>query len=328
MAYQQLQDLARSYPSQDESVLPQLAGEYRIRHEREVLELAALAADVGMADIKSLGLEPEPDPQLLEAFQRAYPSRSVDDLRQASEEQLQGWANGIKGTLFEVWARDMLNAGGSVGDIKLPPGAAAVLADPPVQPGWDLAIVDEAGETLERLQLKATSSLGYVKGALEKYPDFSVIVPQELDGAAALDDRLEAVDVTNEHFNEVVDEQLGELSESAVTDLLHQSAEFAFDALPAASAVVIGVLEGRQVLMGRSTVEQSLRRGAARLGGSVVYSVLGAGLTAAGAGVVAIPTVTALRLAEGRVRHWMAMEQRLEEQTDEIVRWTQARAGI
>ena len=105
-----------------------------------------------------------------------------------------------------------------------------------------------------------------------------------------------------------------------VTDILHQSAEFAFDAIPAVSAVVIGLSEGRQVLLGRSTVEESLRRGTVRLGRSSVYSVIGAGLMAADAGVISIPTVTVLRIAEGRVRHRMAMERHLEEKTAEIER--------
>ena len=286
-----------------------------------------MAADVGMADIVNLGLEPEANPQLLEAFRHAYPNQSVDALREASDEQLAGWANGIKGTLFEIWARDELNAGGSIGDIKLPPGAEAMLAENLSQPGWDLKIVDGAGETLEQLQLKATGELGYIRDALEKYPDIKIVVPEEFDGAAALDDALTAAGISNARLAEMVDEQLSELSEAVLPDLLHQGAEFAFDVLPVTSMVVIGLSEGRQVLMGRSSVEQALSSGMTRVGRSVAYSVIGAGLAAAGVGVISIPTVTALKIAEGRVRHWIAMEQDMEEKTNEILRWTQAKAG-
>ena len=281
MGYEQLQELARSYPVQDGNALSRLAGGYRVRRERGVLDLAAMAVEVGVDDIWSLGLEPESHPQVLEAFRHAYPTQSVDALRRASEGQLQRWAKGIKGTLFEILVRDGLNAGESIGDIKLPPGAEAMLAEDLRQPGWDLKIVDKAGRVLDRLQLKATGGLGYVKDALEKYPDIRIIVPGDIDAAAALDDRLVAAGITNAHLDEVVDGQLHRLREGALARLLRPSAKFVFDALPVASMVVIGLSEGRQVLMGRSTVEQALARGMVRLGRSAAYSVIGAGLAAA-----------------------------------------------
>ena len=75
--------------------------------------------------------------------------------------------------------------------------------------------------------------------------------------------------------------------------------------------------------MGRSTVEESLKRGGARLGRSSVYTVIGAGLTAVDAGIISIPTIIALRVAEGRVRHREAMGNHLDEKTQEVLRQLQ-----
>ena len=320
MGYDELTKLSESYPTQDRDAIPNLARQYSLRQEREILELAAFAADVGLDDVLNLGLEPEANPQFLDAFKLQYPNVSLDSLRDATEERLSGLANGAKGKYFEVLVAEKLNAGESVGGIQLGPGENAGLFESPIHPGSDLYIINDAGEIVEEIQLKATESLGYVKEALEKYPDIPVMVPQELSDAAAIHDNIVSADISDELLEDVGKEQLGELSEDAITDIVEQSAEFAFDAIPAVSAVVIGLSEGRQVLLGRSTVEESLRRGTVRLGRSSVYSVIGAGLMAADAGVISIPTVTVLRIAEGRVRHRMAMERHLEEKTAEIVR--------
>ena len=49
--------------------------------EREILELAALAADASLDRVTTLGLEPGADPQFLEAFQLQYPNVSLESLR-------------------------------------------------------------------------------------------------------------------------------------------------------------------------------------------------------------------------------------------------------
>ena len=320
MAYQKLKDLAQSYPPQPRNALLELVGEYRARHEREIMEMAAMVSDVGVDAVLNLGLEPGSNPQLLEAFRLQYPRQSIGALRQATDEQLQGWAHGIKGKYFELLVAEKLNSGERIGDIKLLTGEVAKIAESPVQGGWDLAIVNRSGETVEEVQLKATDSLGYIKDAFEKYPAIRIIAPQELEDAANLQDDLLSVNISNEYLEETVDEQISELSEDLITDILERSAEFAFDALPVMSAVVIGVSEGRQILMGRSTVEESLHRGTARLGRAAVYSVIGAGVATTGVGLISIPTVTALKVAEGRVRHRMAMGQHLAEKTRDILR--------
>ena len=202
---------------------------------------------------------------------------------------------------------EKLNAGESVGDIALAPGEIARVGEIANQPGWDIEIIDEAGELVEQVQLKASDSMSYINEALEKYPDIRIIAPQEMESRATDMEELLSTNITNASLEGEVGEQLSELSEDAITDILEQSAEAAFDAIPGISAALIGLTETGQVLMGRSTVEESLRRGGARLGRSSVYTVIGAGLTAVDAGIISIPTIMALRVAEGRVRHRAAM---------------------
>ena len=50
-----------------------LAEKFRIRNEKEVLGMASLATDIGLDDMINLGLEPDINPQLMEALD-AYPA--------------------------------------------------------------------------------------------------------------------------------------------------------------------------------------------------------------------------------------------------------------
>ena len=170
-AIDSLQRLAANYPSKERSNLADLASHYETRSQREVLEIAAIATDVSADSILNLGLEPENNPLIMEAFRLQYPNLD-EDLVGSSEDRLSGLANGIKGKYFELLVCDRLNNGESLGELRLGPGQVARLADSPTQEGWDLEIVEaEGGSLVEHIQLKATTSMGYVKSALDKNPD-------------------------------------------------------------------------------------------------------------------------------------------------------------
>ena len=72
MAYEALKTLAESYPPQERETLLALVQDYRSRDEREILELAAIAADVSLDSVLNLGLEPEANPQFWDAFRLQY----------------------------------------------------------------------------------------------------------------------------------------------------------------------------------------------------------------------------------------------------------------
>ena len=318
MAYQELNNLARSYPSQSRDALSKLAARYSRRNELEVLELAALASDVSIDDITTLNLEPESNPLLREAFGLQYPNVSLESLKGATEERLQGLAKGVKGKYFEVLVSKKLNAGERVGDIHLEPGQTARLASSPTQPGWDLRIEDSNGEVVQDLQLKATDSMSYVKEALEKHPDIKVVVPSELDAEAALRDDVIATGISNDNLGDETRTKLDELSEGNLKDLADNSAEFGFDSLPLVSAAVIFATEGGMVMLGRSTMKEAIQRGRGRLLRTGVYSTVGTVLMATPAGPIAVPTTIALRIAEGRIRNVSAAGEYMEGKAQEI----------
>ena len=208
--------------------------------------------------------------------------------------------------------RDRINAGEHLGEIKLRPGQIARLAESPTQTGHDLEIVNRDGSIDELLQLKATNSMSYVKQALEKYPDIRVATTSEVDDTAG---NILGTDVSNEQLKLVSEAQMGELGEDMAQDLLEKGAEATVDSIPLISMVTTGVIEGRRLLTGRSTLRESLRRGAKRMGKAAVYDAIG---TALGPTGVAVPVVVGLRVTEGRITQRIALGHHLESKTREL----------
>ena len=314
MGYEELHDLAESYPTEEREALFELAQKYRSRDEQEILQLAAIAADVSLDSVLNLGLEPEEDPLFSEAFTRQYPNVDIQSLVGASDERLDGLANGVKGKYFEMLVCDRLNAGERVGELQLLPEQTARLADSSTQSGWDAIIENQDGSTDELLQFKATESMGYVKEALVKHPDIRVVVPSEVDDIPAA---VLGTDISNEQLDSIAQAQIGEMGETVVEDLLDKGAEAAFDSIPFATMIATGVIEGGRVLTGRSTLRESFRRGALRMGRAGVYNAIGVVLAPTG---VAVPLVIGLRAVEGRVTGRVALGDHLEARTLDLCR--------
>ena len=290
-----------------------LAEEYRRRSERDVLELAAISADITADDLTNLGLEPEKNPQLLEAFERANPSVDPATLADRSAEQIQGYVNNTKGIYFEMLVAKRLNDGETVGELQLEAGQEARLAASQNQPGWDLEIVDRNGETVEEIQLKATEDLSYVKGALEG--GYRVAVPEEVDREL---DGIVGTNISHSMLEETTEEQIVELSEDAISNALDIAAEFAVDVIPVTSALIIGVTEGRHYLMGRATLRDTMRSGGKRLRRASAYGAIGSALSATGLGLAAIPVVMGMRVGETRVTARINLGDNLQGRTAEL----------
>ncbi len=315
MIQEELTAISDGYSPRQQSELLALAEQYHRRNERDVLEIAGTSADVAAADLINLGLEPDYNPQLLEAFRLQYPNVDPVSLVGRSHESLDGLVNGVKGKYFEVLVRDRLNSGETVGELQLEPGQVARLAESSTQRGWDLEIVDQNGETAEHIQLKATEDLYYVKDALEKYPDVRVAVPEELNSESS---DLIGTDISHAMLEETTEEQLGELSEDAISKAVDIAAELALDLIPVTSALIIGVTEGRCYFMGRATLRDSMRDGSKRLGRASAYSTIGSALSATGLGLAAIPIVMGMRVAEGRVTARINLGDNLQSRTSEL----------
>ena len=292
-----------------------LAEEYRRLREREILDIAGISADIAVGDFINLGLEPEANPQLLEAFRLQYPHVDPASLAGRSANELSGFVNGVKGKYFEVLVAERLNAGDTVGELQLEPGQVARLADSPNQAGWDLEIVDRNGDTVEQIQLKATENLSYVKEALDKYPDIRVAVPEEIDSESH---DIIGTNISQSVLEETTEDQLAELSEGAISNALNIAAELAVKVFPLTSALIIGVTEGRRYLMGEATLRDSMRSGGKRLVRASAYKAIGSALSATGLGLAAIPVVMGLQVAESRVTTHITLVDNLQSRTTEL----------
>lgn len=293
--------MASSYPPATREQLNALAQVYDERRSREVLEVAALAADVSIDDFTTLGLEPEANPELWQAFQLAYRNVDPESLVGRSPESLKGFVNGVKGKYFEVLVERQLNQDRVFGELVLEPGQRAVLAASPTQKGWDLQILNENGSTAELLQLKATARLGYVKDALEN--GFPVATTSEIDASS---EAILGTPLSSGALGAEAGDQVAEAAESPLEDIQDNLAEVGFDAVPLFAPVVILITEGKAVLAGRSTVRSSLSRGARRMGTATAFSAMGAGLSALDAGVISVPTTVGARIAWGRYANYIA----------------------
>ena len=292
--------LAEEYPPQSRDALLALAEKLRIRGEKEVLEIAALAADIGLDDLVNLGLEPDANPQLVEAL-NTYPPIKEDLL--ATGELSQGQINNIKGKYFEALVRDRLNDGEALGELQLEPGHTAKLATSASQKGWDLEIVDENGEIAELLQLKATESMSYVKGALENHPDFRIVVPGEMDSASheIIGTDISHADLKAEAAADNVLEQVEEQTEGVLENLADLSTEFAVDVVPIGTLGILVTIGGYRFLTGQATLREATSGAAKSLRRATIWSSIGSGLAATGLGMGAAPVTAGLRVAVTRI---------------------------
>ena len=320
MEYEELTDLAESYPAAAREDLMALSTGYQRRNEGEILELAALAADLSVPHFLNLFREPEPDRQVIEALERHYRkplSECLQRVEELDDPGKEGLVDAVKGIYFEVLVRDRLNDGERVGELWLEQGQRAELARDPGEAGWDLEIFDVSGETVEQLQLKAVKDMGKISKALRDY-DFKVVAPEHIDSTS---EKIIGTDVSLEQIREDTNEQLSEFSEGAIknaVDVAAETVEPAWDIIPLGSALVIGVTEGRRYLMGRATLQESMKGVGRRSARAITYHTVGAALSATGLGIVSIPLVMGARVAESRITGAVDLAENLVARTDDL----------
>ena len=316
MAYSELTALASEYPPGSQDALLELAERYRLRNEREILELAAIAADIADHDIHpDWGLEPDDNPQILEAFRKANPSVPVESLIDKSQVQIEGYINNTKGKYFEVLVRDRLNEERTLGELLLEPGQVARLANRQNEPGWDLEIVDQHDNRVRGISLKAHKDMDDIREALDKYEDFPVAVPDNLDSTS---NEVLGTGISFEHLTGNTKEQVEEWAEGTIKDAFDKTLEFTWDVIPVGSALVVVVIEGRQCLTGRATLRQAALSGGRRLIRPTIYSNLATALATTGLGSAAIPAVMGVRLAERRLTGQINLRSNLEDRTADL----------
>ncbi|MDB4324749.1 hypothetical protein N9971_00230 [bacterium] len=298
-----------------ESALSTLAGDYRAarpeteqvsklveRHYRStvghrdatLLEAAAAATSVGvLAVADSVNLNAV-EPQMEEAFHLAFPQMRLEDLQEMAPDQVAGIMQGWKGKYFEVIVRDKLNAGETVGGLGLGAGQKATLAPNPNHPGADLFITGEDGELATEIQLKATDSIGYVKRALERYPDIDILTTDEA-AQAGLDGLLGESGINDVDLENAIEEPLQALLDGPLEELLE-------NALPGLPLVIVAVDEGRHVVAGRRSVGDALSRSGFRVAKTGAAMGVGAVLCLVDAGIISAPAVFLTRLGMDRLQ--------------------------
>ena len=116
-----------------------------------------------------------------EAFEKQYPDLAAENSfidtwsSYDDYEARLGFVNGIKGKLFEIKYVEHLNE-------NLDPGYSASMSSNPVNEGWDIKITGPNNEIENLLSLKATTTAGYVKDAIESYPEIDVVTLSDLQG--------------------------------------------------------------------------------------------------------------------------------------------------
>ena len=215
-----------------------------------------------------------------------------------------------KGKYFEVVVRDKLNAGESVGGIHLGPGQTASLAGSVTQPGWDLQIADADGEVAEELQLKATASLGYVRQALERYPDIPVIATDEVADQVA-GDLILSSGISNVDLEASIGASVEDVLDTSFEDLT----EAFLSGLP---LVLIPTIEGAKVLIGRQTLRAAVNRSVERGIKTGASMAVGGLLALAGAGIISLPATFVTRLSIDRYRVQSGLLRRLQSDVDSV----------
>lgn len=295
-----LEVLATQYRASRNSAQPareavaDLYKRYIKEREQSLMDAAAAAATVNALFLTDRIDMSQVTPQMEEAFRLAYPNIDLSSLADRSPAEVEGFLSAWKGKYFEVVVRDNLKAGEWVGDIHLGTGQTAVLAESATQPGWDLQILDLDGSVAHELQLKATQSLGYVKQALERYPDIDVITTDEvLDAGGEEVKGIFASGFSDSDLEETIQAPMEALLDSPLEELVET-------VLPGLPFVLIAVGEGRKVLMGRKSFELAMQDGLYRAVKTGAAIGIGALVVLLDGGMLSIPASLLTRLGFDR----------------------------
>jgi hypothetical protein len=269
---------AQDYLSKDK--LFKAYEKYVIDHQQSILSVAASTMAVNGLFLYDTIDENAVTSQMQEAFDLAFPNLDIAQLEKYDAVALTGIISSWKGKLFEIELRDRLNSGEYIGEIQLGAGQRAELAVDPSQPGWDIQILNADGTVDQVLQAKATESVSYVKEALEKYPDIEIVTTEEVATRWAED----IID------SERSDEELEKEIMAPMKDLLDSGLEdFAELISPWLPVVVIAVTEGKQVMIGKQTLQVALNNSLDRAIKSGASIGVGGLLAMLGAGMLSLP---------------------------------------
>lgn len=274
-------------------------------HRESLLDVTVAAASVQIGPLDGVG---DIDPLLLKAIRDTNPTLGEARLFALSGDELQGAVNTAKGKYFEYLVVQKLNAGEQVGPLLLEHGQTAVLAETMNQPGWDLRIVGEHDMTVEYLQLKATDSVGYIKSALERYPDIQILATGDVaHSGLVLDSGITDVEL-RQHVGAAID--------VVDTSLTESFWEHFHPLLPLAA---MALYEGHRLAVGAQSMDDFVLALARRSQRTVATQAIGAAVYALDGGLMSIPAAILGGLVFDRAINQAALITSYESHRDKLL---------
>lgn len=255
----------RKYSSDADDPMGELLERYKQYKNTRTLDLIAIATGLGIQPDSGEAM----DPLALKALHDTNPNFDPSEVGSYSDQEWMGIVNSAKGKYFEYLVVKELNAGGTVGDLTLPDGYSAHLASSMTQPGWDMRIVDEHGDTAELLQLKATESVGYIRDTLERYPDISIMTTGEVTGDLGPNDMVIDSKMSEADLEHAINATAGGIDHGYLDqfwDSFH----------PLIPLLLIAATQGYQVAVNKQTVSSAMEVAKARAARGMVASAAGA----------------------------------------------------
>lgn len=297
--------LRKKYFLSDESPIESFAEVFQKYLKRR--KTAIIDSLVASANLSLHIFDGEPDPLALEAIRMTNPNFDPSNLDSFSDDQLSGIVNSAKGKYFELLVTEQLNKGERVGDLVLPDGYHAEMAESLTQPGWDIAIKDASGNVAEHLQLKATENLSYIAEALHKYPDIRILATDEI--AHQLPNGYTMVSgsgIEDSHLTNTIESTL-QYDDQGFLDKFSDSFH------PLAPLSVILAVEGYKLFAKKQSIEATIKNGTERFGRSIFSTATGAFVYALGGGILALPAAFGAGIYYRRINNLRKISEIMKE---------------
>lgn len=251
-------------------------------------------------------LDDDLDPLAIKAIEITNPNFDSSKLDEYSDEQLTGMINSAKGKYFELLVVDKLNSGEQVGDLSLPQGFTAQLAEKINQPGWDITINDPSGGVVDYLQLKATDNFAYISETLSRYPDIRILTTEEITDSM-MDDNYMIIgsDLSDTDITTTVEDTFNE-SDPGIIDNFFDSFH------PLVPLSVILAVEGYKIVAKKQSIEKGMVNSSERFGRSIFASGVGALVYALGGGILSSPIALMAGLYYRRIQNLRGVSEQMD----------------
>jgi hypothetical protein len=228
--------------------------------------------------------------ETLEAVRRKYPNeygslsddQIVDKVLSMSPESRDGFVDGVKGKLYEMRKVEELNSGGSIGDLSLEPGQEAELAATGNE-GADIIIRNPDGTVAEGLSAKCTEYAGVVRESLQKYPDLSVVAPEEIEASTDV----YSGDASEAEMEAELSEQMDGSESLEALEMMEPLGDIA----PGIPLLIVAFKHGKPVVAREKSMRHALSDAIPDLTAAAAFTVVGGTLAFLDMGLLSLPVI-------------------------------------